>query len=196
MNLATCLASLALLISASCAASSFSWPRWARELAGKLECGMTLEEVQRLTSQEVQTLEAGAHPWLGRHYVSKRYAHLWLRFNEQNRLEWATLSKMDGWRIMATRESPRRNLCTGELTYQVRLDWTVELEGAAVFLDGKLVQPEGGKISVSAGEHEVRIEKIGYEPILRHLDLGPEDRGDQQIDLRDFTLVPVDRARG
>lgn len=155
---------------------------------------MTLEEVQRLTSKEFQTLEAGAHPWLGRHYVSKGYADLWLRFNEQNRLEWVTLSKMDGWRIMATRESPRRNLCTGELTYQVRLDWTVELEGATVSLDGQEVQPDGGQITVSAGEHEVRIEKAGYEPILRQLQLGPEDRGDQRIDLRDVTLVPVDRT--
>lgn len=151
---------------------------------------MTLEEIQGLTPEEVQTLQAGAHPWLGRHYVSKGYSKLWLRFNERQRLEWVTLSKMDGWRIMATQQSPRRNLCTGELTYQVRLDWTVELEAAAVFLDGQPVQPEGGTITVSAGEHEVRIEKAGYEPIIRHLDLGPDDRGDQSLDFRDVELQP------
>jgi hypothetical protein len=122
--------------------------------------------------------------------VSRGYADLWLRFNQQDRLEWVTLSKMDGWRIMATRQSPRRNLCTGELTYQVRLDWTVELEGATVSLDGQEVQPDGGQITVSAGEHEVRIEKAGYDPIIRHLDLGPEDRGDQSLDLRSVDLQP------
>lgn len=152
---------------------------------------MSLDEIQRLTPEEVQTLEAGAHPWLGRYYVSKGYSELWLRFDEQQRLEWVTLSKMDGWRIMATRQSPRRNLCTGELTYQVRLDWTVELEGTAVFLDGEEVEPEGGTITVSAGEHEVRIEKAGYEPIVRHLDLGPEDRGDQSLHLGEIELVAL-----
>lgn len=155
---------------------------------------MALEDVRGLTVEEIQALEAGAHPWLGRHYIRKRHADLWLRFNEQERLEWVTLSKMDGWRIMATRQSPRRNLCTGELTYQVRLDWTVELEGAAVYLDGQEVQPEAGKITVSAGQHEVRVEKAGYEPIIRHLDLGPEDRGDQRLDLRQVELQPAHSA--
>lgn len=144
---------------------------------------MSLEQVKSLTDRELVTLEAGPHPWLGRHYIRKGHAYLWLRFNEQERLEWVTLSKMDGWRIMATRLSPRRNLCTGELSYQVRLDWTIDLEGAAVYLDGHEVQPDRGKVEVSAGRHELRIEKAGYEPIVRHLDLGPDDRGDQRLDL-------------
>lgn len=191
VSLAGWLAGLTLLTFLSCAGSSTAWPSWARELAAELKCGMSLEEVRKLADQKIQTLEAGAHPWLGRHYVRKRHADVWLRFNEQGRLEWVTLSKMDGWRVMATRRSPRRNLCTGELTYQVRLDWTVELQSAAVFLDGQEVQPEAGKITVSAGQHEVRIEKIGYEPIVRHLDLAPEDRGDQNLDLRAIELVPL-----
>lgn len=188
MNRKAYLPGLLVLVLASCASGSGSWPRWAREVAGELECGMTIEDVKALIDEEVLKLEAGPHPWLGQHYIRKRYADLWLRFNEQERLEWVTLSKMDGWRIMATRLSPRRNLCTGELTYQVLLDWTVELEGAAVFLDGEEVSPEAGKITVSAGEHEVRIEKVGYEPIVRHLDLGPGDRGDQRFDLTAIEL--------
>lgn len=191
VSLAGWASGLTLLAFLSCAVTPTSWPRWAQEFAEELECGMTIEEIQRLTAEEVQTLEAGAHPWLGRHYVREGYAELWLRFNEQQRLEWVTLSEMDGWRIMATRQSPRRNLCTGELTYQVRLDWTVELEGAAVFLDGEEVQPEGGKITVPAGEHEIRIEQSGHHPIVRRVDLGPQDRGDQSLDLRNVELVPV-----
>lgn len=181
-------AGFALLTIVSCAGGPVTWPRWARELDSKLECGMTLDEAQRLSSRQLQTLEAGAHPWLGRHYVRKGSTDFWLRFNDDNRLEWVTLSEMDGWRVMATRQSPRRNLCTGELTYQIRLDWTVQLEDARVYLDGEAVEPEGGKITVSSGEHEVRIEKLGYEPIVRHLDLGPADRGDQSLDLRSVNL--------
>lgn len=184
-------AAVALLTIVSCAGRPVTWPRWARQLDSKLECGMTLDEIQRRSHREVQTLEAGPHPWLGRHYVSKGSTDFWLRFNEQDRLEWVTLSEMDGWRVMATRQSPRRNLCTGELTYQVRLDWTVKLADARVSLDGEPVQPESGKITVSAGEHEVRIEKAGYEPIVRRLDFGPNDRGDQRLDLRDVELQPI-----
>ena len=152
---------------------------------------MKLEKVQEQTTHSIQMLEAGAHPWLGRYYIRRRNADLWLRFNAQDQLEWVTLSKMDGWRVMSTRQSPRQNLCTGELTYQVRLDWNVKIEGALVYLDGHEVQPQAGKIIVSAGQHQVRIEKAGYEPIIRHLDLGPEDRGDQSLDLRQVTLIPV-----
>jgi len=152
---------------------------------------MSPEEVKGVTSTEVVTLEAGSHPWLGRHYIHKGHADLWLRFNEQERLEWVTLSKIDGWRIMATRLSPRRNLCTGELSYQVRLDWTVDLEGASVFLDGYEVKPDSGKVELSAGRHELRIEKAGYEPLVRQLNLGPEDRGDQRLDLTKVELRPA-----
>lgn len=154
---------------------------------------MSLEQVQALTTSELVTLEAGSHPWLGRHYIRKGHADLWLRFNEQEGLEWVTLSKMDGWRIMATRLSPRRNLCTGELSYQVRLDWTVDLEGASVVLDGNKVQPDAGKVELSAGRHKLRIEKAGYEPIVLHLDLGPDDRGDQRLDLTKVELQPARR---
>lgn len=192
MNRKACLPGLVVLVLASCASGSESWPRWARELAAGLECGMAIEDVKGLVDEEVLKLEAGPHPWLGQYYIRKRYADLWFRFNAQERLEWVTLSKMDGWRIMATRISPRRNLCTGELTYQVWLERTFELEGAAVYLDGKEVYPEGGKVTVSAGQHELRIEKTGYEPIIRHLDLGPEDRGDQRLDLTGIELRSVE----
>lgn len=191
MNYAGSIAGVALLVLASSATGCGAWPTWAREYSGRLECGMTLEEVEGLAAEEDLDLGSPLDPWLGQKNVRRDHSALWLRFNEQDRLEWTTLSQMDGWRIMATRLSPRRNLCTGELTYQVRLDWTVELEGAAVFLDGQQVQPDGGKITVSAGDHEVRIEKVGYEPIVRHLDLGPKDRGDQSINLRNVDLVPV-----
>lgn len=194
MNSAGAIASIVLLILASSATGCGAWPTWARELSGKLKCGMTLEEVSDLAAEQGFELKSPLDPWLGQKNVRKDHSALWLRFNEESHLEWVTLSKMDGWRIMATRLSPRRNLCTGELTYQVRLDWTVELEGAAVYLDGQEVQPEAGKITVSAGQHEVRIEKPGYEPIVRHLDLGPEDRGDQRIDLRNVELVPLSDA--
>ena len=191
MNPAGAIAGVALLVLATSATGCGAWPTWARELAGKLECGMTVEEVEGLAAEQGLELRSPLDPWLGQKNVRRGHSALWLRFNVQDRLEWATLSQMDGWRIMATRLSTRRNLCTGELTYQVRLDWTVELEGAAVFLDGQQVEPEGGTITVSAGEHEVRIEKAGYDPIVRNLDLGPEDRGDQSIDLRNIELVPV-----
>ena len=151
---------------------------------------MSLEQVRSVAETGLVTLEAGAHPWLGRYYIRKRHTDLWLRFNDQERLEWVTLSRMDGWRVMATRLSPRRNLCTGELTFRIRLDWTVELEHASVYLDGNEVQPDGGNVAVSAGQHELRIEKEGYEAIVRHLDLGPGDRGDQHLDLRNVVLHP------
>ena len=190
MNFGAYFTGLALLSLGACPGGSQAWPRWAQELGSELRCGMTLEEAQQLAGGHIEALEAGAHPWLGRYYVRRGHTDLWLRFDEQAKLEWVTLSRVNGWRIMATRESPRRNLCTGELTFQVRLDWTAELEGAKVYLDGREVQPEGGKIEVSAGQHEVRIEKAGYQPIIRHLDLGPGDRGDESLDLREVDLRP------
>lgn len=43
-----------------------------------------------------------------------------------------------------------------------------------------------------AGRHELRIKKAGYEPIIRHLELGPEDRGDQRLDLTKVELRLID----
>lgn len=191
MNLAGAITGIALLTLASSATGCGAWPAWARQLSEELDCGMSSEEVSDLAAEQGFDLSSPLDPWLGQKNIRKDHSALWLRFNEESRLEWVTLSTMDGWRIMATRLSPRRNLCTGELTYQLRLDWTVELEGATIYLDGQKVQPEAGKITVSAGQHEVRIEKAGYEPIIRQLDLGPNDRGDQSLDFRDISLVPL-----
>lgn len=67
---------------------------------------------------------------------------------------------------------------------------------------------EAGKITVSCGEHELRIQKTSYEPIIRYLQLGcarsptgvarqavKADRGDQSLDLTKVKLQPTAVAR-
>lgn len=172
----------ALLVSflISCTASSAS-PRWVEKLEEQLACGMSLREIRALTDADI--VEA-ARPW-GTHFIRRRLSDLWLQVTEQG-LESIQESRIDGWRIMSTRSSPQKNLCTGGLTFFVRIVWTYELQGAQVYLDGGRVQPAdwaGPLLKVPAGRHELRIEKDGHEPIIKALDFGPDDRGDQRLDL-------------
>jgi hypothetical protein len=78
------------------------------------------------------------------------------------------------------------NLCTKELSFFLRLRWSFALQGADVFLDGRKLGVSdwnGNLLEVPAGNHEIRVKKSGYEPVIKNLELGLEDRGDQWIDL-------------
>lgn len=169
---------LSLLI--SCAASGAS-PRWVERLEGRLACGMSLTDIRELTDAEI--VEA-ARPW-GTHFINRGRSDLWLQVTEEG-LQSIQVSTIDGWKIMSTRSSPQKNLCTGDLTFFLRINWTYELQGAQVYLDGRRVQAAdwaGPLLRVPVGGHELRIEKDGYEPIVKALDFTSEDRGDQRLDL-------------
>jgi len=181
---------LAFVIEACALGSSSAWPRWADELTKRLQCGMTIEEVRNLSESQILELKAGPAPTLGRYYIRKWGSDLWLRFNDEG-LEAVTMARVDGWRILAMRTSPRRNLCTGELAFVVRVLRTRDLEGASFYLDGNQVEMIGNMIEMPAGRHELVIEKPGFEPIVREFQLGPEDRGDQRLDLTSEKLRPV-----
>lgn len=142
---------------------------------------MSLENIRALSKNEVI-------PWstLGRlkaHHISRGQGDLWLYLNAAG-LESIAVSRTDGWRVLSTKLSPLRNLCTGEILFLLRLSLAEDLEGAEVFLDGRKIQKGdwlGPFIEVSAGEHELRVEKEGYEPIVKLLSLDAEDRGEQRL---------------
>lgn len=171
---------LSVVLLFSCTATN-RWPGWASNLAGQLECGMSLEQIQAKSNRRI--IEAG-RPW-GTHFINKGHTDLWLDLS-QDRLEAIQLIRIDGWRFMSTRSSPRKNLCTHQLSFFLRITWSSALYGATLYLDDRQLEPserDGTLLQVSSGSHEIRIEKAGYEPIIRRFELGPEDRGDQSIDL-------------
>jgi PEGA domain len=166
-------------------------PKWVTDLVSELECGMTIEEVQRLTRREIN-FPGNSRFFLGSHYLSNTLGSIdiWLGL-EQGHLRYVTLSKIDS--LKTTRLSPRRDLCTGELSFLLRIVWTQDLTGSGVYLDGRKLEKDayaGPVIIVPAGDHELRVEKDGFEPIVRLLRFSPNDRGDQKLNLSAEDLRP------
>lgn len=171
------------------------WPAWTEEFASQLKCGMSPSEIRALTPEKVEILEAGSHPWLGRHFVRNDKTELWMQFDSDERLRSIVLSGPDGWRIMSRRLSPRKNLCTGELTFIVRVNWTYEMEGAELYLDGRPVTEgdwadTGNLLIVPVGTHELRFEKEGFHPVIKRLELTSEAGGEQRLDFQEEELQP------
>jgi len=151
---------------------------------------MSLGEVQELTDLRITVAN---RPW-GTHFINKGRSDLWLELGEDG-LESIMLVKIDGSRIMSTRSSPQENLCTGKLTFFLRIVWTSGLEGADVYLDGRKIEPsdwKGALLEVSQGSHKLSIEKRGFAPIVRDLQFDPEDRGDQRIAFTPKDLEPME----
>ncbi len=175
------LLALALGVSVSCT-SFFGLkrdPRWVETLLSQLRCGLTLAEIQSLTDREIE--ESGLDH-LGSHGIYGKMADIWLDFQD-DQLVSVTSGRVDG--IASVRISPKKNICTGDLTFFVQLGWVVPLQGSTVFLDGQKVAEEasaGLMLQVSAGEHEIRVLKDGYAPITKKLILGPDDPGRYQLD--------------
>ena len=179
-HLATRSVLLPVLLLVACAATN-RWPSWAERLAQQLDCGMDLRAVETLTGRKVI-------PWttLGRlqtAFISRGSSDLVLYFDDEG-LAAVAVSKVDTPRVMSTRLTPLKHLCTGELLFLLRLTWTEELKPASIYLDGEEVEEHdwlGPFLGISAGRHELRLEAEGYEPIVKHLELGPSDRGNPQL---------------
>jgi hypothetical protein len=119
-----------------------------------------------------------------------------MKFDSGEQLRSIVLSGPDGWRIMSRRLSSRRDLCTGELSFVVRVNWTYEMEGADVHLDGRPVTAGDwadvrNLLIVSVGTHEIRFEKVGFQPVVKRLELTPESAGEQRLDFHDHELRPT-----
>lgn len=148
----------------------------------RLQCGMSLSEVGALTGRELKS--TSTQPWLGNYWIDGKRSDVWLEFDEEGLVS-AISGTVDG--LTSVRLSPKKNLCTGELHFRLRVVLlSKELLGAEVYLDGQwLAQLEALQtdLEISAGQHELRIEKEGYGPLSREMDLDAEDRGQQRVEL-------------
>lgn len=167
------------------------WDRkmaWVEDLVTQLQCGMSLTDVQRVTEHEIKPTTS--QPDLGTHRVDGKWADVWLNFQE-GRLVHVTAGTIDG--LTSLRLSPKRNLCTGGLTFFLRLEWVEQLQGADIYLDGKGMEENASSgliFELSAGSHELRVVKEGYESIVKRLYFGPEDPGEYHLDLTSSDLRP------
>lgn len=169
---------IGLLGSFSCGAAG--WPRWTEQLVSKLQCGMSPAALEEQTGFELVPSAAMAE--LGTHVIRGRRADVWLRF-EGGRLQSYLLTKPHGFKGVYL--TPRTDLCSGHLSFLLRVTRTAQLEGARVYLDGELIDafPWGAHFEVRGGRRELRIEKDGFEPIIKQLDLTAGDAGEQRLEV-------------
>ncbi len=168
-------------------------PVWVDDLSARLKCGMTVQEVQAQTSLKLVSLE-GAHPWLGTYYFRKNDTDLWIQL-EEGKLKSLVVSRPKGLKTVLL--SPKRNLCAGTVSFWLRIYLPEELADSRVLLDGASV-PQSEKllaeIELPEGEHEVRIEQGGYEPVLRHFKNGPKDPGEIKVRITPSELRRISQS--
>lgn len=118
-----------LVGSFSCGAGS--WPRWTEELVSNLQCGMSPAAIEEQTGFEVEATAAMAE--LGTHVIRGRSADVWLRF-EGGRFQSYLLTKPHGFKGVYL--TPRTDLCSGHLSFLLRVTRTAQLEGAVSISTG------------------------------------------------------------
>jgi hypothetical protein len=183
---------LGITLLGSCFAKADHWPEWAGYLADELKCGMSIRELETLADQKV-IVEEGERPWLGKHRISRGPVDLWLQVADNGGLQSVVLAQPDSFQTM--RLSPRRNLCTGELAFRLRILLPAELLGASAYLDGEMTATLDDlqeDLELVIGQHQIKIKKDGYAPVVRDLSFSPSDRGDQRLDLTELDLRPVE----
>lgn len=173
---------LLLLLASSCGSV-----RWVEDLRSQLRCGMSLSEVRELTEREVERVEPSNNtlPWRGSYLIGGNYADVWLDF-EDDQLVSFLYTRING--LTSMRRSPKANLCTGELAFQLYVViLTQELFGAVVYLDGRevaVMDEVRQDIEAAGGVHELRIELEGFSPFLMELKRGPDDPGAQRLEIK------------
>jgi hypothetical protein len=143
---------------------------------------MTLQEVSSISDAQIKPV--GQHR-LGNYRANFGRNAVWLEFAEDH-LRSATAQTVTG--LTSARLSPKKDLCTGGLSYFVSLSWVAELEKFQkpdVYLDGELVAERaaaGIVLKVSDGEHVIRLESPGFVPVERRIVLDEASYGDQWVD--------------
>lgn len=181
---------LAALLTWGCYPDPTVKPPWIEDLWSKLECGMTVDEISKLTERAVVDLEGG-HSFWGSHLIGTAWHDLWLGL-ASGRLE--TLAWGAAESSKSTRLSPRWNLCTNEWSFLVNVVWGYDLQGANVYVDGELIARGVAMpppLELSVGRHELRVEKPDREPIVWHFQLDHGVRGDYRIDLTQLAEKPT-----
>lgn len=170
----------------SCA--SGGWPLWTDQIVEKLACSLSPAEVIQLSEREL--IADHSMTELGTHVIRGRRVDIWLRF-EDGQLRSYLRTRVQG--LMGVRLSPRKNLCTGELSFLLRLSRPYGLEGARVFVNGEEVEefPWGAPHEIPGGTVEIRVEHTDYKPVIKCLDLDAGDRGEQVLDLTLGDLNPT-----
>ena len=154
----------------------------ADELQQRLRCGMTPAEVdtvaEGLGAESFRPIEEPNE--YTTHVLNQKRTFFEFYFGDDG-LETVRQGASVGW-TTGTSYEPRVNLCTGEVTDHVvlTLKGPQELAGAEIFVDGqprlRLSSGPGYQrnIALSTGPHEILIAKEGYEPIVLHVEYGPE----------------------
>ena len=158
-------------------------PTWVEDLLSELECGLSLTDIAALTDREIREVEAKKE--LGSHRVDGRRADVWLGF-ESGGLVHVTTGYVDGFKSI--RRSPQKNLCTGDLTFGVIVEWVSSLEGAEVYWDEQLIDgsaKSGLLIEAMAGKHELRVVKKGFHAISKPITLSATGPGTVTVTLTD-----------
>lgn len=162
------------------------WPE-AGDFQEQLRCGMSLDELNQLAERFDVKL-------FGLHSTRDgKGADCYLRNGGETfefwfsgpSLEWFRRGRMFGFRDF--RQSLRVSLCTQERTGHlvIHVSAPSELDDAAVVVDGRVQGTIWGALGskatrsfalplLSIGAHEIRIEKEGFEPIVREFEYRPE----------------------
>ena len=146
-------------------------PSWVEDLTKDLRCGMTLEKVEDLAGER-ETIPLERIYFADRDaeesfYVDGEWADIELLFAKGSLVSYQR-TFIDGFKSIQA--SPLVNLCTGELRYGIQLNYPSTLDGSKVYVNGQL-QDSRTEIFLEVGKHEIRIEKDGYVPVIRELDL-------------------------
>lgn len=191
----SCRLGLAVLLGlflTGCSAWHSGWPRWAKKLESTAECGMSIATVEDLTRHEVTPNEL--IPDRGTHRISGRVTNAWLTFSEEG-LEAVALSKVHG--LFQIHQSPRRNLCTGELTFFLELQWVDSFQGSKVYLDGELVAENarsGLIVEVPLGSHTLRIETLTAGVGVKQVVFQRNDSGNRLVVLTHEDFQDAERG--
>ena len=144
---------------------------------------MRMEEIQRLAKVKVI---AAQRPW-GSHFLNRGHTDLWLDI-DNSKLKGIRLVRTSGWKFMETQSSPRINLCTGELTFFVRLRLPKNLQGWQVLVDGNALSARARNMMVlelPPGTHEISVTKEGGASLSKEIMIQSDSPGEFQIDFTD-----------
>ena len=185
---------LVCLIAVGCT-SSGNWPPSSDDLVEQLRCGMTKSDVERISGLALQPVTSTTFRGVyGTHTLEKDAATVWLTFDTRG-LESVARWRPEQWKLKAVYMSPKENLCTGKLSFFLRVYRPECNSQASAFVDGTELEAYrwGDPLELATGLHEIRVKCGNRQDIVIPLSFREGDRGNHILAVEEYEAASSQR---
>jgi hypothetical protein len=160
-----------------------------KRFVDELECNVTIQAADSIAAENgLPPSSPTQQPLVGDRSIKTDEFEIGFTVQDDTLVEYRVIQ----YGLKAARSTPRQNLCTAELSFDLVLNVPASLVGSSVDVDGsevtKIHERFGTTVQLPSGSHTVMIRHPEFQPISRHFDLSSSSEGVPRVTISESEI--------